>query len=89
MPSPDINTSKVKLSINTENIKTKRVKVQSPMCLKCKKKMSTIKLHTCKCGHSFCRKCKFPEKHDCQYDFKAAHRKKLETNFPKIKNKKL
>lgn len=44
-------------------------KNKSSRCPCCKKKLPIITF-TCKCGEIFCIKCKLPEKHNCQFNYK-------------------
>lgn len=56
-------------------------------CSKCKRK--TIILFNCRCENVFCGKCKFPEDHNCTFDFKAASKEKLKINNPLVINNKI
>lgn len=40
----------------------------------CSKKIKLVELITnkCKCGHIFCNNHKYPEAHECQFDYKAS-----------------
>ena len=53
-------------------------------CSKCRKR--TIIVFNCKCGKDFCSRCKYPEDHNCTFDYKAAQRDKLRINNPKYKS---
>lgn len=53
----------------------------------CKKK--SIYLFGCKCSGAFCERHKQPEDHDCQFDFLADYRKKLESIHIKVIASKL
>jgi predicted nucleic acid binding AN1-type Zn finger protein len=39
-------------------------------CGKCKGKLKVINFPCKKCKGTFCTKCRFPEVHDCDYDYK-------------------
>ncbi len=43
----------------------------------------------CRCGKKFCSKCKIPEKHKCDFDYKAYAKDKLKINNPKVINNKI
>ena len=45
----------------------------------CKKKLSLVeKTISCKCKKYFCRLHRFPEEHECSFDFRADDKEKLE-----------
>lgn len=58
-------------------------------CLYCCVKLSLIKKITgkCKCGGIYCNKCK--SNHNCKFDYITMQRLYLETNLPKLINKKI
>ena len=56
-------------------------------CSKCKKK--TMILFTCKCEKTFCVRCKYPEEHNCTFDYKKYAKDILKINNPKIINDKI
>ena len=51
-------------------------------CDKCKKK--SLIMFDCKCNKKFCCIHKYPETHDCSYDFKLEGINKIIENNPKI-----
>ena len=55
-------------------------------CGKCNKELMIH--YECKCNKVFCRKHKFPEDHNCKYNFKKDFEEKLKINNPKIINNK-
>ncbi|KAF7694568.1 Zinc finger A20 and AN1 domain-containing stress-associated protein 1 [Cucumispora dikerogammari] len=77
---------------NNNSKGNKRIKTQAelrPKCNVCSKKLLITKQFKCVCGKEFCRIHKFPESHFCNFDFKADARKKLESENPLIRIKKL
>ena len=56
-------------------------------CYKCNKK--TIVIVTCNCNKNFCLKCKYPEDHNCSFDFKTKGKKNISVNNPKVFNEKI
>ena len=52
-------------------------------CYKCNKKIGLI-IFDCKCNGKFCSLHKFPETHECLYDFKSEGIDKLVKDNPKI-----
>lgn len=58
-------------------------------CQNCKKKLGIV-VYGCKCNlKSLCAKCKYPENHNCKFDFVADAKKKLAEKNPTIKFDKL
>ena len=49
----------------------------------CKKSVNVMAFK-CKCGMTFCSKHRLPADHDCKYDFKAEHQRKLTEENPKV-----
>jgi len=56
-------------------------------CWKCQRKVGITGIE-CRCGYIFCGKDRYPSEHDCPYDFKLAHKKKLEKENLKVVGKK-
>lgn len=56
-------------------------------CHRCNKK--SLFMFDCRCGKKFCSKCKIPEKHKCDFDYKAYAKDKLKINNPKVINNKI
>jgi len=56
-------------------------------CSKCSKKI--LISYECRCGQKYCIKCKFPEKHKCNYDYKKHGKDKLKINNPVVINNKI
>jgi hypothetical protein len=54
-------------------------------CGNCKKKLGIVN-YECKCStkHNFCSKCRLPESHNCEYDFKADSKILLEKQLVKV-----
>ena len=56
-------------------------------CEKCRKK--TIIEFTCRCEKKFCSRCRYPDEHDCTFDYKAYAKEKLKINNPLVINNKI
>ena len=56
-------------------------------CSSCKK--STMISIKCRCSSFFCMKCKLPEKHNCDFDYRKEGKKNITKNNPKIINEKI
>lgn len=50
-------------------------------CCMCRKKLLTTK---CKCGKYVCLKHRFPDLHQCAFDYKTCRQKRLQKEMPKI-----
>lgn len=59
-------------------------------CGHCKGKLGIVH-YDCKCStiHHFCTKCRLPEVHNCQYDFKSDSKKILEKQLVKVEYEKV
>ncbi|KAJ3677955.1 hypothetical protein LUZ60_001758 [Juncus effusus] len=62
--------------------------VPSNRCGTCKKKVGLTGFK-CKCGFTFCGTHRYPEQHDCGFDYKGAGREALAQANPVIKADKL
>ncbi|KAI3727543.1 hypothetical protein L6452_16159 [Arctium lappa] len=67
----------------TPAVAEEKVKV-SNRCLSCNKKVGVMGFK-CKCGETFCGSHRYPEKHDCEFDFKRTGRDALAKANPVIK----
>jgi len=57
-------------------------------CWKCPRKVGITGIE-CRCGYIFCGEHRYASEHDCPYDFKKAHQKKLTKDNIKVEPKKL
>ncbi|KAG2242327.1 hypothetical protein Bca52824_095826 [Brassica carinata] len=57
-------------------------------CLCCNKKVGILGFK-CRCGSTFCGEHRYPERHDCSFDFKEAGRGEIAKANPVIKADKL
>jgi galactitol-specific phosphotransferase system IIB component len=57
-------------------------------CWKCPRKVGITGIE-CRCGYIFCGEHRYASEHDCPYDFKKAHQKKLTKDNIKVTGKKL
>lgn len=57
-------------------------------CLSCNRKC-TLTGFRCKCGNTYCGTHRYPEKHECTYDFKAAGRDSIAKANPVVKADKV
>ncbi|KAI3828855.1 hypothetical protein L1987_02965 [Smallanthus sonchifolius] len=60
----------------------------SNRCLICSKKVGVMGFK-CKCGDTFCGSHRYPEKHDCEFDFKRTGREAIAKANPVIKADKM
>ncbi|KAL2547400.1 Zinc finger A20 and AN1 domain-containing stress-associated protein 7 [Forsythia ovata] len=63
-------------------------KVVSNRCLSCNKKVGLTGFK-CRCGSFFCGSHRYPEKHDCTFDFKVQGREDIAKANPVIKADKI
>lgn len=59
----------------------------SKKCSECKRK--TPMCVTCKCERTLCFECRYPEDHECTFDYRAEQKEKLVTENPVVKTEKL
>ncbi|KAL5725541.1 hypothetical protein ACHQM5_008676 [Ranunculus cassubicifolius] len=57
-------------------------------CLSCNKKVGLLGF-SCKCGSTFCSMHRYPEKHECSFDFKSKGREEISKANPLVKAAKL
>ncbi|KAL4570851.1 hypothetical protein LXL04_026514 [Taraxacum kok-saghyz] len=60
----------------------------SNRCLTCRKKIGVMGFK-CRCGESFCGSHRYPEKHDCEFDFKRSGRDAIAKANPVVKADKV
>ncbi|XP_034710558.1 zinc finger A20 and AN1 domain-containing stress-associated protein 1-like [Vitis riparia] len=89
----DVATSMAQLSLSLDNTKKTSngdpsTKMKSEQCEMCKKKVGIIGFK-CRCGTMFCGKHHLPEKHECNFDYKAMGREILRKQNPSLKPEKL
>jgi hypothetical protein len=59
-------------------------------CEHCLKRKLPIISYSCKCTYTkLCGHCRFPETHDCKFDYKTDYKITLEKENPKIINSKI
>lgn len=61
---------------------------QSARCLSCNKKVGLMGFK-CKCGSTFCRSHRYPENHECEFDFKGEGRDAIGKANPVMKAEKV
>uniref|UniRef100_A0A1A8RG71 Zinc finger, AN1-type domain 4 n=1 Tax=Nothobranchius rachovii TaxID=451742 RepID=A0A1A8RG71_9TELE len=64
-------------------------KKSSKHCFLCGKKTGLATSYECRCSHNFCATHRYPETHDCSYDYKSAGRRFLQETNPLISAPKL
>lgn len=57
-------------------------------CTFCKKKTGIIS-YDCRCGNKYCSKCKFPETHNCTFDYIKDGKEELTKKLIKVENDKI
>jgi predicted nucleic acid binding AN1-type Zn finger protein len=56
-------------------------------CAKCSKKSHM--LIKCPCDGQYCLSCRFPDQHECSYNFKKEHDEKLRKENPQVSAEKI
>lgn len=54
-------------------------KTKKNKCFKCNKKVGLAPI-TCKCEQIFCAKCRYPEEHNCQFNYFESHKEIIKKN---------
>ncbi|KAL6986107.1 hypothetical protein U1Q18_019474 [Sarracenia purpurea var. burkii] len=78
------SSSSVKSSSETQEAAAAAAK----RCLACKKKVGVVGFK-CRCGATFCGAHRYPENHDCSFDFKGTGRDAISKANPVIKVDKI
>lgn len=65
-----------------------KIKNSEKRCCKCQKKIG-IYLFKCQCKLDFCKNHKFPENHECSFDYKKTQKMDLLIKLKKTENKKI
>ena len=83
------------MTLNKNNCENKEIEcimtksTTSPnRCLTCRKKVG-IYGFTCKCENYYCTKHRYPESHDCTFNYKEEGRTKIRKENPIIINSKI
>jgi len=87
--TPEINDNDVDMKEKIEQKSPQQpTKKQEPnkkhRCWKCQKKIPLAGRFDCKCGYVFCSAHRFPDLHECNFDYKAAHKQKLDEMNPVV-----
>lgn len=69
--------------------KASTAKKSSVRCHNCKKKIGIACRYQCRCGLTFCSVHRYPEAHNCTFDYKTEGRNKLRENNPVIVAQKI
>jgi hypothetical protein len=73
-----------------EKVKSKTLpKKTKKKCHKCNKKIGLVTGITCRCSYTFCSQCRYPDEHNCTFDFKNHDRKILEKQNLEVRAEKL
>lgn len=58
----------------------------SDNCYNCERKLNIIN-YICKCGNRYCKRCRFPENHSCEFNYKD--KTELNKKLIKVEAKKI
>eukprot|EP01119_Soliformovum_irregulare_P014108 TRINITY_DN382_c0_g1_i1.p1 TRINITY_DN382_c0_g1~~TRINITY_DN382_c0_g1_i1.p1 ORF type:complete len:163 (-),score=23.52 TRINITY_DN382_c0_g1_i1:115-603(-) len=86
--APTIPEQKSEVQSTTEEKKEEEkpdpnVQKDTTRCWKCRGKVGLLGFR-CRCEYVFCSKHRHADQHACPYDYKAAHKQKLEAQNPQI-----
>lgn len=70
---------------NTETMS----KVKALKCHVCKKKLNTTLSYKCKCDLNLCLQHRFPDSHDCSFNFVKEHQMKLNNTLIRVDHEKI
>ena len=81
------NIININNNINKSNVcnKSKRIKLS---CGICNKKLPIFAIK-CKCNKNYCSIHRYPNEHDCKYDYQSEFKNQLRNNNKKIKTLKV
>eukprot|EP00937_MAST-01D_sp_MAST-1D-sp2_P004830 g4830.t1 len=54
----------------------RKIQKNKKRCFSCNRKVGLTGME-CKCSYIFCSKCRYPEQHNCTFDYKTHDRKNL------------
>jgi predicted nucleic acid binding AN1-type Zn finger protein len=73
-----MNESNAKEAQQEETEKApKKVQKKKNRCWNCRKKVTLAGQFECKCGYVFCSLHRYPDAHECDFDWKKQHQDKL------------
>jgi len=75
-------------SLNENSTKSIKKSKKKNRCINCNKKIGLIPF-SCKCGNVYCAKCRYPEQHNCTFDWIKDGKEKILKENPQIINSKL
>ncbi|KAK7073365.1 AN1-type zinc finger protein 4 [Halocaridina rubra] len=80
-----LRTSPTHLPPVTPRRKSRR----KPRCEQCSKRLNLVNTYDCRCGRIFCTQHRYPETHECTFDYKSEGRKLIEMANPLIASHRL
>ena len=75
-------------NLNENSTKSNKKSKKKNRCINCNKKIGLIPF-SCKCGNVYCAKCRYPEQHNCTFDWVKDGKEKILKENPQIINSKL
>lgn len=69
--------------LEREEASSRPVQVKKSRCWACNKKVGLTGLE-CRCGYAFCSSHRYPDEHECDFDFKAHGKELLEKRNAKV-----
>eukprot|EP01084_Bolivina_argentea_P090622 163259_1 len=65
---------------NDDNKPKRKVQKKKNRCWNCRKKVTLAGQFGCKCGYVFCSMHRYPDAHECDFDWKKQHQANLSKN---------
>ncbi|XP_071723145.1 zinc finger A20 and AN1 domain-containing stress-associated protein 4-like [Rutidosis leptorrhynchoides] len=84
---PELSTAAVTAAVEVASEMT-TLSSQPNRCLVCRKRVGLTGFK-CRCGTTFCGTHRYPEKHDCTFDYKKLGREEIARANPVVKGEKL
>lgn len=76
------------IETHSHSKKNKKHKKRKNRCHHCRKKIGLITFN-CRCDHVFCSKHKFPDEHNCTFDYINLGKNEIIKNNPKVVAEKI
>lgn len=67
---------------------TRPKQLKPTRCFKCNIRVGPA-IIKCRCGYGFCSKCRYPEQHECEFDYKAHDTLQLQNRLTQVKGDKM
>jgi len=85
-----VSAQNLQTTINNieKDIPSTAIQKDTSKCWKCSKRVGLLGVK-CRCTYIFCAKCRYSDRHNCTFDYKAASKALLKTQLPEVKAVKI